>query len=490
MPAPSPRILLIDAPGDDLALASLVIEGALPQACVVPVDSLTGLAGALAAGPPSVVITERALGWSDGFAVLEAVRAAHPDCPVLFFSAHHEPSPDDTIRGLDGWLPKTSTGYLNLPTLVERLLRRRPAPSASVLQGAGVAQLPVAVITASRKGEILGANEAAARLLGVAERSQLEGRALTRILIPGPERERLTAALASGEALRGIEVELHREDPVRIWARLSLWSGAGPDGAARFACTLEDISPFKYNEERLTRLAQDLGRSNQALERFASVVSHDLRGPLGVVSRGAKLLDEHYAEGLDDDAVELLRAVIQGSDRLEGMIQDILDLARLGAGAKPREPTSLEAVADEALASLQPEIERSGASVSRDALPTLEVDRGQIARVLENLLGNALKFRRDKPPLIHIGAMQEPGQWVFSVQDNGIGFSPQEAERVFGMFQRLHNGAHPGNGMGLAICKDIVERHGGRIWVQSMPGEGSTFYFSLPAGGPDDITRC
>jgi PAS domain S-box-containing protein len=490
MAAPSPRILLVDEPGDDLALAALVLKGALKQAEIVPVESLSALSGALAAGAPAAVITERALGWSDGFAVLDAVRAAHPDCPVLFFSDRHEPSAEDTLRGLDGWLPKTSTGYLNLQTWLQRLLRRRAVPSPSVLQGAGVAQLPVAVITASRKGEILGANEAAARLLGVVDRGHLEGRALARILIPGPARDQLMTALESGEPIRGIEVELAREDPVRIWARLSLWSGAGPDGAARFACTLEDISPFKLEEQRLSHLAEELSRSNQALERFASVVSHDLRGPLGVVSRGARLLDEHYAEGLDDDAAELLQAVLQGSDRLEGMVQDILDLARLGARARPPEPTSLEAVADEALASLQPVIEECGASISRDALPTLEVDRGQITRVLENLLNNALKFRRDKPPLIHIGAMQEPGQWVFSVQDNGIGFAPQEAERVFGMFQRLHNGSHPGNGMGLAICKDIVERHGGRIWVQSMPGEGSAFYFSLPAGGPDDITRC
>ena len=478
----SPRILLVDEPGDDLALASLVLSGALPQAQIEAIDGLAALTGALAAGSPTVVITESALSWSDGFAVLDAVRRHFPDCPVVFFSAAHEPGPEDTLRGLDGWVPKTSTGYLHLPVLVQRLARRRVAPAASAIQGAGVDQLPVAVITASPSGEILGANEAAAALLGVSDRARLRGRALQFILRPGETRDALIAALDSGGSLRGVEAQLACQDGQEAWARLSLWSGSGPDGAARFAATLEDITPYKIAEQRFTGLTRDLGRSNEALERFASVVSHDLRGPLSVVTRGARLLGDSFGEGLEPDAEQLVDTIIQGSERLEGMIEDILDLSRLESRGGALEPTDFDAVAEQALVSLEPAIQASGASVSRDKLPTLSADRGQICRLLENLVGNAIKFHNGTPPVVHISALEEPGQWVFSVRDNGIGMEPQDSERIFEMFQRLHNGSHPGNGMGLAICKDIVERHGGRIWVQSMRGEGSTFFFSIPAG--------
>ena len=495
MTHPSPRILLVDEHGDDVTLASLVLRDALEQVHIEAVNSLGALAGALAAGQPTAVITRCTLSWGDGFAVLDATRAVHPDCPVVFFDDDHTPGPQDTIRGVDGWLPKTSTGYLHLPVLVQRLARRRAAASPGAVVGAGVDKLPIAVITASPAGEILGANEAAASLLGVSDRARLRGRALQFILRPGEARDALAAAIDAGGTLHGAEVQLASQGPEPVWARMSLWSGSGPDGAARFAATLEDISPYKQAEARLTGLTQDLSRSNQALERFASVVSHDLRGPLGVVTRGAKLLEDCYGEGLEPDAGKLVDTIVQGSERLGAMIEDILDLSRLGAQAAAPEPTDFDAVLDQALASLEPAIHASGASVSRDKLPTLPVDRGQICRLLENLVGNAIKFHNGAPPVVHISAFHEPDQWVFSVRDNGIGMEPKDTERIFGMFQRLQDGDQPGNGMGLAICKDIVERHGGRIWVQSMRGEGSTFYFSLPAGetpagGCDDITRC
>jgi PAS domain S-box-containing protein len=484
MSTSSPRILIVDEPGDDLALVSLVLRGALDQARLETVEDMGGLAAALAAGAPSVVITERTLPWADGFDVLEAVRKLHPDCPVVFFSNAHEPSPRDSLRGLDGWVPKDSTGFLHLPKLVQRLTRRARGTDPALRPGAGVDKLPVAVLTAAPDGAIIGANHAAAMLLGASDRAELEGRSLVSLLRPGPAQDQLCAALEGGEPLRAQELELQREDGEPTWARVSLWGGAGPGGKPRFAATLEDISPYKRSEARLERLAQDLGRSNQALERFASVVSHDLRGPLGVVKRGAKLMEDAYGEGLEPEASQLLGTILQGSERLESMIQDVLDMARVGVGQGPPQPTDFGAVLHEALSSLSPTIQETGAEVSCDRLPTLSARPGQIQRLFENLLGNALKFRRDKRPIVHVGAFMEPGQWVFSVQDNGIGLEPAQSERVFDMFERLHNGSYPGHGMGLAISKEIVERHGGRIWVQSMRGEGSTFYFSIPTGEP------
>ncbi len=242
-------------------------------------------------------------------------------------------------------------------------------------------------------------------------------------------------------------------------------------------------------EEALERRTADLAArsaeleySNAELQQFAYVASHDLREPLNVVEGYAKLLDRHYRDRLGAEADEFLGYMIDGVGRMKALIRDILALSRIGSQGEPFAPADLEKVLGEALANLAPRIGELDASISHDLLPTVEVDRRQLARVFQNLLGNAMKYRkRDEPPRIHVGVTEGNGEWTFSVADNGIGIESRHFDKIFLVFQRLHPGSmYEGTGVGLAICKRIVERHGGRIWVESEPDKGSEFFFTLP----------
>jgi signal transduction histidine kinase/DNA-binding LacI/PurR family transcriptional regulator len=234
--------------------------------------------------------------------------------------------------------------------------------------------------------------------------------------------------------------------------------------------------------EELEQAVQELARSNRELELFAYVASHDLQEPLRMVRSYLQLLERRYKNQLDDDADEFIGFAVDGADRMQTLIMDLLAYSRVGTRGKPFEPTDLGDALDAALANLQVAIEETGASITQDQMPTLSVDAIQITQLFQNLISNAIKFRQqNEPPEIHIGAEHKDSNYVLSVQDNGIGIDPQHFDRIFMIFQRLHTrDEYEGTGIGLALCKRIVERHGGQIWVQSEPGEGSTFSFTLP----------
>ena len=250
-----------------------------------------------------------------------------------------------------------------------------------------------------------------------------------------------------------------------------------------------DITERKHAEAELRRAhdelaskADELGRSNAELEQFAYVASHDLQEPLRMVSSYTQLLAKRYKEQLPTEAQEFMHFTVDGAARMKQLIEDLLAYSRVGTKGKELAPVSLEAPLKRALTNLAAAIQESGASVTADALPTVDGDEVQLAQVFQNLMGNALKFRaKERAPHIHVGAVEEAGEWHISVADNGIGIEPQYFERIFMLFQRLHAmGEYPGTGIGLAICKKVAERHGGRIWVTSTPGAGSTFHFTLP----------
>jgi light-regulated signal transduction histidine kinase (bacteriophytochrome) len=238
-------------------------------------------------------------------------------------------------------------------------------------------------------------------------------------------------------------------------------------------------------EHRVVARTAQLERSNRELEHFAYVASHDLQEPLRAISSFSQLLGKRYHGRLDSDANEFIDFIVGGATRMQTLIDDLLAFSRIGTRGQPFAPVDCDAVIEAAKTNLDAAIAESGAVITHDALPTVPADRTQVMQLFQNLFSNAIKFRRrDEPPRIHVSAARQDGAWRFSVCDNGIGIDRVYFDRIFVMFQRLHaREAYPGTGIGLAICKKIVERHSGRIWVESSAGHGSTFLFTIPEKG-------
>jgi PAS domain S-box-containing protein len=245
-----------------------------------------------------------------------------------------------------------------------------------------------------------------------------------------------------------------------------------------------DITQRKRAAEELARRAEELARSNADLQEFAYAASHDLQEPLRMVASFTQLLAERYQGKLDTDADDFIGYAVDGARRMQVLVNDILEYSRVGTRGKEFSAVDCEHILETVLANLQKTLEETGGQVTNDPLPTVQGDETQLLQVLQNLVGNALKFHGSEPPRVHVSAQEINGAWRFAVHDNGIGIEPQYSERIFMLFQRLHTRAeYPGTGIGLAIAKKIVQRHGGRIWVESEEGKGSTFYFSLPMKG-------
>ena len=239
----------------------------------------------------------------------------------------------------------------------------------------------------------------------------------------------------------------------------------------------------KQAEIRQTQLIEQLERSNRDLQDFAYVASHDLQEPLRKISSFAKLLAEDYQGHLDAEADEYIAYIIDGAVRMQNLIDDLLTYSRASSHELKKEPTKLGGVLAQVLEDLSIFIEENNAAIAASSLPTVQANPRQMGQLLQNLIGNGIKFHGSAPPRIHIEAQWQADQWLISVSDNGIGLDPKFAQRIFGIFQRLHGrGEYVGTGIGLAICRKIVERHGGRIWVESELGQGATFYFTIPRG--------
>jgi light-regulated signal transduction histidine kinase (bacteriophytochrome) len=231
-------------------------------------------------------------------------------------------------------------------------------------------------------------------------------------------------------------------------------------------------------QERLQR--QELARSNAELEQFAYVASHDLQEPLRMVSSYVQLLERRYKDRLDQSAHDFIAYAVEGTVRMQELIQALLSYSRIGTRGKEFHLTDCGSAVDRALENLRLAIAESEATITHDPLPKLMADSMQLAQLFQNLLSNAIKFRSDRPLQIHIGVKKDES-WLFSVEDNGIGIEARHGDRIFAIFQRLHSRTqYPGSGIGLAISKKIVERHGGQIWLESTPGQGTTFYFTIP----------
>ena len=246
--------------------------------------------------------------------------------------------------------------------------------------------------------------------------------------------------------------------------------------------TVEDITQKRLLDQALAHKTAELARSNQDLERFAYVASHDLQEPLRMVTSYGQLLVRRHQAGLNAEAQEFLQFMVDGGQRAQALIRDLLSLARIDSQPLPWQAVTLDTVLADALQQLRLQVQEAGAIITHAALPTVMADARQMGQLLGNLISNALKFRAAATaPAIHLAATRQAGGWRISVRDNGVGIEPKYFDRIFVMFQRLHlRSEHDGTGIGLAICKRVVERHGGRIGVESEPGCGSTFWFTLP----------
>jgi PAS domain S-box-containing protein len=283
--------------------------------------------------------------------------------------------------------------------------------------------------------------------------------------------------------IRGVDGQWHdvlaRGVPVRNErGEITCWAGINLDiGRLKQA-----EHALRENEERLRGMIEELHRSNKELEQFAYVASHDLQEPLRMVTAFTGLLADRYRGQLDARADKYIASALEGATRMQKLIDALLAYSRLGGKTVGPPVTNAAEALRNALGNLEESLAAAGAKVTADALPTVAADGSQLAQVFQNLIGNCVNYRRKDVVLeIHVGAERRQGEWLLSVRDNGIGIDPQYFDRIFEIFQRLHGRQeYPGTGVGLAICRKVVERHGGRIWVESRPGQGSTFAFTIP----------
>jgi len=258
-------------------------------------------------------------------------------------------------------------------------------------------------------------------------------------------------------------------------------SGDAIDRSIRYA-----IERKKLSEEQ-ARIRDELRRSNEELQQFASVTSHDLKEPLRMVTMYLSLLEKRSSETLDDKSREYLVIARDGAERMAAMIDDLLAYSRVESGEPKKTPVHMDEALSTALTDLRAAIEENGALVTHDKLPTVTGDRSQIIMLLENLIGNAIKYRSEAAPQVYVSVRMGDGEWIISVRDNGIGIAPEYADKLFKMFSRLHTrDEYPGTGIGLAVSRKIVERHHGRIWFESEPGKGTTFFFTMPVMRDDE----
>jgi len=269
-------------------------------------------------------------------------------------------------------------------------------------------------------------------------------------------------------------------DPNEAWMRLFI----GIVFVAFGAYAQKGIVKMRKVEKEQRQILEALNNVNADLQQFAYVASHDLQEPLRMISGYLQLLSRRYKGRLDSDADEFIDYAVDGAERMQEMVKDLLSYSRIGSHSTQNEMTDCGALLEQILRDLKEEIEESGAVVTNDVLPRLRVNTALLYQVIRGLIGNAIKFRGDQAPKIHIGAVRRGDAWLFSIRDNGIGFKPKYAERIFIIFQRLlDKDGYSGTGIGLAITKKIVEHLGGEIWAESKPKSGSIFYFTIPEGG-------
>jgi PAS domain S-box-containing protein len=375
-----------------------------------------------------------------------------------------------------------------LSVIVDITQRKRTETEQKITQARfrlAVETCPSGIVMVDAAGQIVMVNAKTEQMFGYS-RQELIGQGVD-ILVPTRFRDEHSAfrsVFAANPGTRpmgaGRDLFGRRKDSSEFPVEVGLNPIETHDGWAVLG-VIVDISERKRAESLAASQTQDLERSNAELEEFAYVAAHELLEPLRTIASYAQLLAERYQGKLDENADKYIQLTVGGAKRMQTLIMDLLAFSRIGSRERPFQPTQSAAVARQVIERLRPRIEETQADIAVGSLPVVNADETQLGQLLQNLIGNALKFRSKRPPRIRLKASARDGEWLFSVADNGIGIDQQFADRIFQMFQRLHErGKYEGNGIGLAVAKRIVKRHGGRIWFESELGTGTTFYFTLP----------
>lgn len=506
---PPASLLLVDDRPDRLSALEAALSDLGPEVELVKVSSGKAALRALLARDFAVIFLDVHMPEMDGFETASLIRQRRRSerTPIIFITALG-PNETQVTRGYD----LGAVDYIFAPALPEVLrakasvfidlhrktaqverqanwLREEAERRATLLETrlrGLLDRLDVGVFRAAADGRILEANRAFLGLLGLPSLEEANRRGLRNLLS-------LPADGGDAGSFRTGDLRYPGPDGSVRWLVAGATSARGPEGEALLDGILEETTARHRAEEalrtahaRLESQARDLARSNADLQRFAHVVSHDLQEPLRMVATFTELLSKRSADRLDGEAKQYLTYAREGAERMQGMIHGLLDFCVLETTEGRRVETDLNEVFERVRANLQVAIRDAGAAVERGDLPVVQADDLLLTHVLQNLVANGVKFRRDGvAPRVRVEAERRGAEWVLGVTDNGIGIDPAASDRLFMIFRRLPGSEkYPGNGMGLAICKRIVERHGGRIWVDPAPGGGSAFRFTLPGAGP------
>jgi PAS domain S-box-containing protein len=501
------RVLLLTPTGRDAALiAETLLRNEIVSEMCPDADTFTSC---LRQDAGAAVVAEEALSSASITAICGAleVQPAWSDLPVLVLSSSEtDPVAEHRLRRIE---PLGNVTVIERPVRPATLIsvvqsalraRRRQYEVESLLTALGVAEERLrsmiesaqdyAIISVDVRGHVTFWNSGARRMLGYLEEA-IVGKPFDVLFMEeerqggAPHRE-LEEALRTGRAVT--EGWRRRRDGSRFWASGVMRPTRNAAGkVAGYVEVLRDMTEQKRVEERLTEQARQLQQSNYELQRFAYVASHDLQEPLRMIASYTQLLVRRNGAALDGDAREYVDIIVSGVERMRTLILDLLEFSRLAAEqTRPAGRVDCNAVFGLALQHLQLAITEQEARITFDRLPVVCAHESRIFQVFQNLLANALKYCETRPQ-VHVGAVRDGDFWCLSVRDNGIGIAAEYHEKIFGLFQRLHPSAqYPGTGIGLATCKRIVEQYGGKIWVESVEGQGSTFYFTVPAVDGDE----
>ena len=468
------RVILVVDDADDRALASMVLRQNDPDTEVFEVGDALAFADLLASESVNVAVCAPSLQWAQGEAVLAAVKRRFPDCATVLFGDPVQTSTDSAV--VDVVVPVTSRGFLALPQAIEQAFYKAQAEErgsdAMATYERLLERVPIGIFQLAVDESFRDANEAALRVLGYGDVETLIGRRLPDLLVEVDLRMKCRALIERGQPLSELTTELRRADGGSVKANISFWPVIAGTAVSHFEGVLWDVSALTHSKE--------VTEGGFGADELASALSHDLQDPLQVITQYAQLLKERHGAFLNEDALRLIARVGENASRMQSMIDGIVEFSNVGTLTRPFQVVDMNQIVADAMSNLELVIKRSEAEIEYGELTTVIGEPRQLLQLIQNLVSNAIKYRSEAPPHIRIGVSERDRDWLISVADNGIGLDPQVSDRVFGMFQRLHTAEEiPGRGLGLAICKKIAQCHGGRIWVESTPGHGSTFFVTV-----------